>query len=449
MAKKLTSVLGVDIGTHSIKVCEIKSQGRQAVVSALGLTPTPEGAVDHTGIYNSDAVGQALKQAIAKSGASTPNVVISVAGQQSVLVRTLEVPRMDPNQELKSHMDWEINRSIPFAETTIESDYKVLPDEDPNSPNMDVVMAMATRTAIDTVLECVKKAGRKPFAIDVEPLGLARSVDLSYGDLYGRDVVCLVDMGHMTTQINIYRGSNLMLPRPVPLGGEMITRAVAEGLNVGMAEAEDYKLNRFNIPADFAASAPVDPFGASYGTTTTAFDPSFSPFAGDTTGAYAPATPAYNASDLDIDPVTGLPTMGGAPSYSADPFASVDNAVPAAPMADEPVSSLPQAVTDPELQAALNTVGPILQELVDELRRSIDYYSGKGGNVSRIILCGGASKLAGLGDYFARALSLPCDIYDPTRHLNVSLKRVAPEMVGDSKQEYSVAIGNGLHILFD
>jgi len=444
MAKKLTSVLGVDIGTHSIKVCEIKSQGRQAVISALGLAPTPEGAVDHTGIYNSDAVGLALKQAIAKSGASTPNVVISVAGQQSVLVRTLEVPRMDPTQELKTHMDWEINRSIPFSETTIESDYKVLPDEDVNSPNIDVVMAMATKTAIDTVLECIKKAGRKPYAIDVEPLGLARSVDVSYGDIYGREVVCLVDMGHMTTQINIYRGANLMLPRPVPLGGEMITRAVAEALQVGVAEAETYKQTSFAIPAEFSASMPVDPFADPYGATTS-FDPSFSPFQPESASA---------VPDLDINPVTGLP-MGAsdvvAPTYGSDPFASSEPM--AEPMMDTivPVSTnMPQpAMMDPQAEVVMASVGPILQEIVDELRRSIDYYGGKGGSVSRVIICGGASKLKGLDSFLSRALGLPCDMYDPTRHLSVSLKKVAPEMVGDTKQEFAVAIGNGLHILFD
>src|SRR5688572_31894060 len=106
MAKKLSSVLGVDIGSRKIKIAEIRNQGREAVVSALGMIDTPEGSVDHTGVYNSDAVGAALKQVIGESGASVSHVVVSIAGQASVLVRTLEVPKMNP-AELKEHMQWE------------------------------------------------------------------------------------------------------------------------------------------------------------------------------------------------------------------------------------------------------------------------------------------------------------------------------------------------------
>ena len=156
MAKKLSSVLGVDIGSQSIKICEIRSQGKEPVVTALGIIDTPEGAVDHTGVYNSDAVGSALKQVLSQSGASVGQVVVSIAGQASVLVRTLEVPKMNP-AELKEHMQWEINRNIPFAESTIVSDFRPLGGDDPNSPNMDVVMAISPQSAIDTIMACVKK----------------------------------------------------------------------------------------------------------------------------------------------------------------------------------------------------------------------------------------------------------------------------------------------------
>src|SRR5437868_15042606 len=174
MAKKLSSVLGVDIGSRKIKVAELRAQGREPMISALGMIDTPEGAVDHTGVYNAEAVGIALKQAITQSGASVSHVVVSIAGQSSVLVRTLEVPRMNPT-ELKEHMQWEINRNIPFAESTVVSDFKPLQDTDPNSPNMDVVMAISPQSAIDTIMACVKKAGKNLAAIDVEPMALARS----------------------------------------------------------------------------------------------------------------------------------------------------------------------------------------------------------------------------------------------------------------------------------
>ncbi|RYG47160.1 type IV pilus assembly protein PilM, partial [bacterium] len=241
MAKKLNSVVGIDIGSRKIKVCEIKTQGKEPIVTALGIIDTPEGAVDHGGIYNDEAVAQALKSVLSSSGISTKAVVVSIAGQNSVLVRTLEVPRMNP-QELRDHMQWEINRNIPFAESTVVSDFKALGDDDPNSPNMDVVMAIAPQSAIDTTVSCIKRAGAQTAAIDVEPLSMARSVARSYDDELSGKTVCLVDMGASSCAINIYSGSKLLMPRQIPLGGDMFTKAIADDQTLPLGDAEHLKM---------------------------------------------------------------------------------------------------------------------------------------------------------------------------------------------------------------
>ena len=295
MPKRLSSVLGVDIGSQNIKVAEIRSQGKEAAVTALGLIPTPEGAVDHTGIYNPEAVAAALKQCIADSGASVGNVVASISGQASVLVRTLEVPRMNPT-ELKEHMQWEINRNIPFAESTVVSDFKPLQDTDPNSPNMDVVMAISPQSAIDTIMVCVKKAGKNLAAIDVEPMALARTLQFSFGDVFPNETICLVDMGHKTTSIDIYLNGKLLMPRQVPIGGEMLTRAIADAMTVSLTEAEDIKHTKAMVPESAADGiAPtINPFappGATQEFT------AYNPFTTDADpGAVAPTPPAPKCS---------------------------------------------------------------------------------------------------------------------------------------------------------
>jgi len=247
MAKKLNSVLGVDVGCQKIKIAEIKLQGREPIITALGIADTPEGAVDHTGIYNGEAVGQVLKELAAGAGATVTHVVVSIAGQGSVLVRTLEVPRMNPG-ELKEHMNWEVQRNIPFSESNVVSDFEAFEPEDPNAQNLDVVMAISPQSAIDTVVGLVKKAGKQTAAIDVEPLGIARSLMASHSDDLAGATVCVVDIGHKTTSINIYKNGKLLMPRQVPIGGEMLTRAIADGMNVTFEEAEDIKRNRASIP---------------------------------------------------------------------------------------------------------------------------------------------------------------------------------------------------------
>lgn len=452
MASKLSSVLGIDIGSQSIKVCEVKASGGSATVTAVGVVPTPEGAVDYSGVYNSEAVGAALKQIITQVGVSSSSAVVSIAGQHSVLVRVVEVPRMDPDKELKSHMEWEINKNIPFAETTIMSDYKVLPNADPNSQNMDVVMAMAPQSAIDTIVDCVKRSGKKPVAIDVEPLGIGRSVAASYPEFVNEKGVVVVDIGHSTTSINVYEHNNLVLPRPVPGGGELVTRAIADAMQIGVQEAESYKCTSFSVPESATSgSGSFDPFAV--GGATQAFDPGFG-------NTYQAGAPAYDVNattgmsaqpDLDIDPVTGLPVASQDQSsgYTNDPFAVTD--APAPEPTPNATVSMPSApvVHDAATDHVFSAVQGILDDLVAELRRSIDYYNGRGGTVSRIVLCGGGSKLKGLTGYVQRSLNVTCEIYDPLRNLGLAPKKVGLDYINEYREQLAVAVGNGLHIMFD
>jgi type IV pilus assembly protein PilM len=415
MAKKLTSVLGIDIGSQKIKIAEIRAQGREPVVSALGMIDTPEGAVDHSGVFNSDAVAQALKQLLNESGATVQPAVVSIAGQASVLVRTLEVPRMNPT-ELKEHMQWEINRNIPFSESTVVSDFKALPDEDPNSANMDVVMAIAPQSAIDTMIACVKKAGRNMAAIDVEPLGIARSIEFSYNDVLMNQTVCVVDMGHKTTSINIYKNGKLLMPRQIPIGGEMFTKAIADALTISTQEAETLKQSRAEIPSNASDSMTVSNPFAVPGGETQGFTP-YNPFTDD------PVPPSAGPADFN--------TM------------DVSAATPA------PVPANSGATTDPEALRIYNAMASVLDEFVAEVRRSIDYYRSRGGEIDKVVLCGGGTKLRGLGAFLTKSLGVECDTYDPLRRLNLNARKVAPGFVEEHRQEFAVAVGNGLHIFFD
>ncbi|MBL8086727.1 MAG: type IV pilus assembly protein PilM [Chthonomonas sp.] len=417
MPKKLNTVLGIDIGSQQIKIAEVKMQGREPAITALNIGPTPEGTVDSAGVYDSDAVAAAVKSLAADAGASAPFAVVSIAGQASVLVRTLEVPKMT-SDELKETMNYEISRNIPFAESTIESDYRAYPNDDPNSPNMDVVMAIAPQSAIQTMIQVVTKSGRKPHAIDVEPLGLARSAMMSYGGAGAGKTMCVVDMGHNTTSINMYKDGQLMMPRQVPIGGYHITRALVDNLGINEAEAETLKQSRASVPN----SAGI---GGGYGT---------------------PAAPAYDPFASDPAPTMQMPAANPyAEPYAADVQAdqTTGEFVPPPPVPDAAPTD------DVESTRIYNAMAAILEEFYSELRRSIDYYRSKGGDVDSIYLCGGGAKLRGLSEYLERMIGLKVQDYDPLKGLSLSGRRLDMNQLDSHRSEFAIAVGNALHIAFD
>lgn len=444
------------------------------MVNAMGMIDTPEGAVDHTGVFNPEAVGAALKQAISAAGASSPNVVVSIAGQASVLVRTLEVPRMNAT-ELREHMQWEINRNIPFAESNVVSDYRPLQDEDPNSPNMDVVMAISPQSAIDTLIAAIKQAKKTPAAIDVEPLSVARSITFSFGEEYQGQTICFVDMGHKTTAINIYRDGKLLMPRQIPVGGEMITKALADAMNLPLEEAEKIKIEKCEVPHTAGADTGFGAFDMGFSTPTMGGDAGefqpYNPFADDS--AATPFSPFPTTPDVpgavQPDPM-GIPGIPGIPGTSdvtippadANPFAPQDYSQPVPPMdaghdagvtagmpppMDAPLVA--SAIVDPEVEKLYQIIAPVLDEFVAEVRRSVDYFRSRGGDINRVVMAGGGSKLKGLSDFVGRSLALECDGYDCFRRLNINSKKIAPGMAEDLRQDFVVAIGNALHIFFE
>ena len=169
----------------------------------------------------------------------------------------------------------------------------------------------------------------------------------------------------------------------------------------------------------------------------------------------------YQAGGPDLYATTSMPAQGeldevvdniqdAAQTYTNDPFAtSVPGGNNAA--SPEPTMAMSEA---PVVQHAgsdqvFSAVQGILDDLVAELRRSIDYYNGRGGTISRIVLCGGGSKLKGLSGYVQRSIDVKCEVYDPMRNLGFSSKKVGMDYVNEYREQLAVAVGNGLHILFD
>ena len=89
------SMVGVDIGSHSIKVVEI-GRGKDGLkLLAFGVAPTPQGAVTAGAIANPEAVAAALREALKEAGIKSRKVVSALQAQQGMVVRVGVEGRLD------------------------------------------------------------------------------------------------------------------------------------------------------------------------------------------------------------------------------------------------------------------------------------------------------------------------------------------------------------------
>jgi len=97
---------------------------------------------------------------------------------------------------------------------------------------------------------------------------------------------------------------------------------------------------------------------------------------------------------------------------------------------------LVQPPAEPQENPPLRLLQPIMDELIREIRRSLNYYQsqmseegGKGGKVERILLSGGTALMKGVDAYFGQKLSLTTEIINPLTGSLLDLSRLHPEQI--------------------
>jgi type IV pilus assembly protein PilM len=418
--------VGLDIGSRWIKVAEVAPGRNGVVVRALGLAPTPEGAMENNIVVDAKLLGDAVKKLLKEAGISSRRSVSSVSGQGALVVRVIEVPILS-DAELAETMRWEVERHVPFAANEVIMDFQPIerPDTPPDAQNMEVLLAVAQQDMIDKHVEVLFAAGLKPAAIDVEPLAAARCLIELGPDPYGKKTTCIVNIGASNTDIGIYRDGILAFPRTLPLAGDSLTRAIMSQLGVqDFEQAEDLKIRHGEVVLD---TTP----------------PSVQPVAADAPGFLDFSVGPVAAEPVELGPFeveTGPNTEPTAEPVGGDVAfdLGVETPAPAAPVAVPSGSSV-----DPQTMQVFAAMAPVLGELLQELQRSLDYYRGRSpdGRVDEVLLCGGSSRLRNLDQFLAAELRLPVRVADPFQNAPAIAKNVSAEYLQQVGPSFAVAVG--------
>ncbi|MCC6730492.1 MAG: type IV pilus assembly protein PilM [Chthonomonadales bacterium] len=419
MAKGGGPTVGLDIGSQTIKVVEAVPGRDGVTVRAIGMAPTPPGAMENNVIVDPKLLGDAVKKALREAGVSTKSSVSSVSGQGALVVRVIETPRMS-DSELGDHMRWEVERHVPFAADQVIMDYQPIerPDTPPDSQNMDVLLAVAQQDMIDRHVEMLFAAGLSPSAIDVEPLAASRALIELGPDPYGERTVVVINVGASNTDLGIFRNGILAFPRTIPYGGTNLTTAIAAAMGIGVEQAEEMKVRHGEVLLGQAAPAAVP--GAE--------DEAFLDFS---VGAPTPA------EEPDRAPFDLSSTEEGAqgPQFDLDEPAEAAVAPVPIPIAD--------GDHDETTMQVFSAMAPILGDLLQDIRRSLEYYQGRTSDarVDEILLCGGSANLKNLDQFLAAELGIPTRMADAFEHARVAARNYSAEHVRQVAPFFAVALG--------
>jgi len=226
-SKKTSSNIGLDIGTSTVKLVELKFLKDTVELARFNLEP-----------MQADLNSQ-LKRIVPSQA-----INISVSGVSTV-IRYIDFPRMN-EVELKQALKFEAQKYIPFPINEVNLDSHIL-KKGLSDSKMLVLVAAVKKDFINQRLKLIQEAGIKANIIDLDSLALVNAFNFSYSEEERKDLknkaVALLNIGASMSNLNILENGLPVLSRDIYIAGNNITQKIQDIFSIDVKSAEELKLN--------------------------------------------------------------------------------------------------------------------------------------------------------------------------------------------------------------
>ena len=230
--------IGLDIGSSSVKLVQLKERKGGYALQAFGTARLPPETIVDGALMNSAAVVQAIQELVSAQHVKGREVAIGVRGH-SVIIKKISLPRMS-QEELDESIQWEAEQYIPFDVKDVNIDTQILTPQGDAAGQMDVLLVAAKKDMINDYTAVCAEAGLSATVVDVDAFAVQNAYEVSY-EISGETTV-LINVGAAVTNINILANGSTTFTRDVTMGGNSFTEEIQKQLNVSYEEAETLKV---------------------------------------------------------------------------------------------------------------------------------------------------------------------------------------------------------------
>jgi type IV pilus assembly protein PilM len=231
--KKKNTVLGLDLGTSSVKAVEMSRNGEELSVTSCAYEEVEDAAVYDEAIMS-----------VLDAGGFTPKHVVIGFSSRSTLLQNIAVPA-DREADIDTAILEEAEKYIPYDIDEAQIDYHIHIDPERHDRQIRAILAAVRQSDIEDRLEILFAAGITPARIDVELIALINALEtantggffLPEGKAAG-----IVDFGASKTLITVTDGANHVF-REFPFGGIKLTEMIAHRVGCSTDDAEAAKLS--------------------------------------------------------------------------------------------------------------------------------------------------------------------------------------------------------------
>jgi type IV pilus assembly protein PilM len=238
---KAKGLVGLDIGSYSVKAIELKSKAKEGEgsfeVEKVALEFLPHDAIVEGTIMDSEAVVETIKMIFDENKISNKNINIAVSGS-SVIIKKISLPSME-TEELAESIIWEARHNIPYPYEETSVDYAILrPSSGSEKKALDILLVAAKKEKITNYSNVVLQARKNLEAIEVDAFALQNAMEINYPEDFRDKTTALINLGAHTTNIVITDRETPQLFRDLSIGGYFFTENIRKDLGVSSDEAE-------------------------------------------------------------------------------------------------------------------------------------------------------------------------------------------------------------------
>jgi type IV pilus assembly protein PilM len=252
---KKNQLVGLDIGSHAIKLVEIEDTKKGRILKNFGIIGLPQDAIVEGAIKEMEIVSSAIKTLYKNMKIKNKNVVTSISGY-SVIVKKISIQKRG-EAELDASIQDEAEQYIPFDINDVNLDYEILtpPGEEEAEKKgegdkgdkglMDVMLVAAKKDIVEDYVSLLHLTGLSPAILDVDAFALQNAFELSAENISG--CYALVNVGAEELGINAIKNGVSIFTRDSSYGGYQINEAIMSKFDVSYEDAEKIKLGGTKI----------------------------------------------------------------------------------------------------------------------------------------------------------------------------------------------------------
>ncbi|MFH1239375.1 MAG: type IV pilus assembly protein PilM [bacterium] len=245
LLRKVKSILGLDIGVSSVKIIELIVTPKGISLVNLGTAPIVVPADAKEEDAKQKAIVKAINNIISEKKIKTRRTITGLLGQ-SVFIRMVNLPKSVlmkmKKDQIIGMLKTEIEAEIPFSleEAAIDFFYLGELDED-KVRKYRITVVVVPQTAIQENIAIIQQAGLKPVIIDTATFALCRAYRRLVKEEDLVKTVAVIEISATSTEVNIIQEGSLQLTRSINLGGNNLTKAISDTLQIPAEEAEKKK----------------------------------------------------------------------------------------------------------------------------------------------------------------------------------------------------------------